>query len=258
MNDLRRTDFYLTTDEQCKWDNRNILYNNIWFYINKKGMPDIEYSDAAISIFQSQKKFQNWKVLYHPYGGKIISPPNSEPFNADIMTGWWNPTKYFLKLENRNKISEDLLNDIPPQKERLLEWVQSKNSSINERQFNSFVNFLENIYTAGNLIPAPFNWKSGSSLDGWDYKLYKIINNKENKQGALWYEYIKKHYKSLKEFVTQNNIQMYFDKNKQVISFWKDDKPTSWSEATTEQWATYFKTASECIIARNNSFIKNG
>lgn len=54
MQDLRRTDFYLTLEEQNNWDDNNILYNNIWFFINKQKMPDIEYSDAAISIFKSQ------------------------------------------------------------------------------------------------------------------------------------------------------------------------------------------------------------
>ena len=42
MYDIRLNDYYLDEKEREDWNNRNILYNTIWFYLNKRGMPDIE------------------------------------------------------------------------------------------------------------------------------------------------------------------------------------------------------------------------
>ncbi|EFZ33636.1 hypothetical protein NQ504_09805 [Ligilactobacillus ruminis] len=253
MQDLRRTDFYLTLEEQNNWDDNNILYNNIWFFINKQKMPDIEYSDAAISIFKSQDFYHSWNVMYHACGGKVILPPKEDTFNADIMTGWWNPCKYFIGLKSRTDITPEFLKEIPQKRDCLFDWVKDKNPDIKEKHFNSFISFLEIVYTAGNLIPAPLNWKAGRSLDGWDYKLDNILNQKDS-QGEQWYQYIVNNYNSEKPFecfIEKNNLQMYYNSNK-VISFWGENKPNSWSEATPEQWTTYFENATNCIIARNN------
>lgn len=52
MYDIRLNDYYLDEKEREDWNNRNILYNTIWFYLNKRGMPDIEYSDVAVNIYK--------------------------------------------------------------------------------------------------------------------------------------------------------------------------------------------------------------
>ena len=137
--------------------------------------------------------------MYHACSGKVILPPKEDTFNADIMTGWWNPCKYFIGLKSRTDITPEFLKEIPQKRDCLFDWVKEKNPDIKEKHFNSFISFLEIVYTAGNLIPAPLNWKAGRSLDGWDYKLDNILNQKGS-QGEQWYQYIVKNYNSEKPF----------------------------------------------------------
>ena len=73
---------------------------------------------------------------------------------------------------------------------------------------------------------------------------------KKTDQGKLWHQYIIEIYKSPKKFVDENKLEMYFENN-QVISFWGTTKKTSWQNASSEEWATYFETASKCIDTRN-------
>ena len=257
MSDLRRTDFYLNKKEQEDWDKRNILYNTIWFYLNKQGkMPDIEYSDSAIKIYKNISYYQSWEITYHPYGGKNILPPNVDHFNADIMTGWFNPFKHLVGLNSRKEINIDFLNEIPSEKNsNLIEWFKKKNSKINKICIKSFLRFLGLIYTAGNIIPAPINWKSGSSLDGWDYKFKIIVSDNNNAQGLIWKDYINNSYigndfkEKANHFIVANHLEMYIDNDK-IISFWDPEQIINYHNISPSQWTIYFKTVSKCIEER--------
>ena len=223
MRDLRRTDFYLDKKEQEDWDKRNILYNTIWFYLNKQGkMPDIEYSDSAIKIYKNISYYQSWEITYH----------------------------------SRKEINIDFLNEIPSEKNsNLIEWFKKKNSKINKICIKSFLRFLGLIYTAGNIIPAPINWKSGSSLDGWDYKFKIIVSDNNNAQGLIWKDYINNSYigndfkEKANHFIVANHLEMYIDNDK-IISFWDPEQIINYHNISPSQWTIYFKTVSKCIEER--------
>lgn len=278
-NDIRTTDIYLSEDEKKEWKNRNILYNTLWFYLHVVG-PEIEHSDFSVSKFQQAPPFDKWETVYHTNGGKVfiaLTPKNStstppKKLTADLMTGWWNPFKYFIGLNDADKsrsvLSRDLFSEDVFEKHKndtenywIVEWVKSKrrknlkkeNEEKIEEAVNAFVKFLEVVYTVGNTIPAPINWKIGKTLDGWDYKFECIKKafyqeKKANFQETCWIEYINNYYdKNFETFIKQNHIV------ENGIPFWKKLKTEEFSNASPKEWKEYFKNATECINKRNKA-----
>lgn len=269
LEDLRRNDFYLTPEEREEWDKNNVLYNTVWFYVNKSCiMPDMEYSDKAIEIYKSQEHFEKWGVMYHHHGGKNLIKPDNSAFNADIMTGWWNPFKYLIGKESRKHLTEELLGKIPKSKSLESDFDElGRQAKINElaekktETWKALIDFLRVVYTAGNIIPAPRNWV-GNGLDGWDNKLECIFNGPSDTNTDSWRAYIFEEYAGKKDedkyktFISENKLEMYFDKNNEIISFWGGNRPKSFNTATEEQWKEYFENAQNCIESRGKMIVK--
>ena len=268
--DLRVNDFYLTEEQKCDWHKRNILYNTLWFAQNKSYMPDIEYSDLAISNYKEIPCYKDWGCIYHSGGGKVLITPKGKIITADLMTGWWNPFKYFLKLpiDGRQESMEKLLEEVPKEKDekdRIIKWIQEKNNAAKE-ECNALLDFLNVVYTSGNIIPDPINWISGRGIDSWEYKLHKIFQYQDDSTSddanvKAWNDYINDIFKknSLEEnrkfFIEENRLQMYFKDDKfkddHIVSFWGKKIPSGIAAATTEQWGNYFKITKELISERN-------
>ena len=238
-------------------------------------MPDIEYSDVAVNIYKKNSFFKNWDCVYH-YGGKVLcNPKTGEAFNADVMTGWWNPFKYFMGMNSRKDISENLLKMIPPKNDddEIVGWLQEYVKDADDEDCRALIEFLKIVYTAGNIIPAPLNWK-GQGMDAWDCKMTCILENiLENNSGnkvtcsGAWAEYIKNEYRGendenkLKDFIKVNKLEMYFKdsllKDLSLCSLWGDeDKPEVWTKASKKQWKNYLNNARKCIIDRTNKLEK--
>ena len=125
----------------------------------------------------------------------------------------------------------------------------------------------QNLYnTMGNIIPAPINWYSGSSLDSWDSKFTKIKQNLDSKAPVTvggsnigdWCRYIEEEYNNFDEFVKDNDL--YFSEkifiNEEAISFFGKDIDKSFSDVTIEEWIDFFTNATEYIEDRNNAIQK--
>ena len=252
INDLRRNDFYLTDIEKEEWDNRNILYNTIWFYLNKgriSKFPDIEYCDAAISAYKKLECYKECKIIYHTNSGKVLISRNGKVLSADLMTGWWNPVSYYLGWSNRKFITENLLNSIPSENNDsvVVSWLVKKIEK-DCASAKALLEFLKFIYTEGNIIPAPVNWK-GRGIDAWPYKLKEIKEGKLD-DAVAWKEYIRNTYEDFNDFIEQNKLQMYI-KNEKIVSFWNENnEPRKWTEATDDQWKDYFTNAKSAIEDR--------
>ena len=250
INDLRRNDFYLTDTEKQEWDNHNILYNTIWFYLNKglkRKFPDVEYSDAAISAYKKLDCYKKSEILYHTNVGKVLISRNKQVLSADLMTGWWNPVSYYLGWSNRKLITEELLNSIPNDDNIVISWIVEKKGK-DESSAKALLDFLKVIYTEGNIIPAPINWK-GRGIDSWSYKLEEIKEGKSFNAKA-WNKYICKEYEDFNDFIKQNKLEMYV-KNDKIVSFWdKNNEPSKWTKATDDQWEAYFTNVKRAIEDR--------
>lgn len=256
---------HLNADELKEWESHNILYNTLWFYLNKE--VHVEFSQDIWVFYKSNiSYFCNWKIVEHYNGNKLIPPSfNNESFSADIMTGWWNPFKRFVGLtgNERENLSKLLFNKSLPSKndnKELLKWFQDLNSEITAEHLNYFIEFLKVVYTIGNIIPAPVNWRPGRGLDNFDAKLDCIFSvyKKEKpskRQEQSWVNYIENHYNNIentwKNFISKNLLDEYFDGNN-INFFWTHEKDsTQHIPETIDDWAEYFKNATTYIRARN-------
>ncbi len=253
MNDIRLCDWYLTEAEQNEWKKRNSLYNSVWFYVNKGYMPDIEYSDTAVKSYRKYPFFSDWQYMYKYDGGKVLVSPFGTSISADLMTGWWNPFKAFTKMSGRNELNERFLETIPSD-DTVLDWLVERSKST-ESESRSLLNFLDVVYTVGNMIPAPINW-IGQGPDTWDYKLNGIMENKTI-NAKEWNGYIEKYYygnnkdEKMKDFISKNYLEMYFDGLSPRSLF---GEKISWTKAKCSDWKVFFDEVTNCIVQRN-SFI---
>lgn len=266
ITDLRCTEQYLSEKLIKKWKERNIFYNTIWFShkVAQKEIkgPDLEYSVAAIKEYVKINFYAEWDDTTKN-GRSVLKPPSFDnPICADVMTGWWNPLKYFLKLYNlkemknvrvREKYIENLL--VILRKEKLEgnesnEKVAKRMAEIFDRNKSACekcLEFLKVVYTGGNMIPIITNYCSGSSLDGWDTKMLGLISPRTN-QDKKWHRYADEVFGSVDQFIIQNKLEHYLI-DKKVDMFW--DRKSKFKEATDEEWKKYFEKAESKISYRN-------
>lgn len=257
INDLRCTEQYLSKKQIETWKDRNILYNTLWFSQNIKG-PDIEYSDAAIREYKKLKCYAKWKIVIKTHGQKVLEAPTYGVISADLMTGWWNPLRYFLKLDrssNRKNLIKSLYDKYGKElentsNEETVKWM-TKTFSRNECACKKCLEFLKVVYTSGNMIPIASNYRSGSSLDGWDIKMYSLIEKTyKTNQSKQWNEYIQKTFNSVEKFIEQNKLQHYLNGD-EVDLFWDKTLKGGFKEAHDEEWIKYFEKAERKISYRN-------
>lgn len=288
--DLRKIDLRylcLKENEQKEWENRNILYNTIWFYVKKaleKEVPEMEKSKFVYNVFNKLPPFNNnqkWICKYKKEGKKesfYCTPKyydsssadfqkDYKPFTADLMTGWWVPFKYLTGLSSRESLSIVLLKKLPSEnnEDELKKWFETINPNLKgkdgEDPVKAFLDFLKVVYTVGNTIPAPENPAPGRGLDTWQYKLHGRIMGQESDE---WETYISECFENdWPKFVEKNFLKMYFEVSdkqyKNPISFWygrafqEGDslELNSAKNAKVKDWENYLKNATNCIVKRN-------
>lgn len=257
-DDLRCTEQYLSKEQIESWKKRNILYNTLWFCL-EVNEPDIEYSNAAIKEYRKLKCYAEWEVIEKKAGKKVLKAPSGE-INADLMTGWWNPFKFFLKFPKRsNRVNciKTFFDKYGSQletmnNEEVSKWM-TKTFERKENACRKCLDFLKVVYTNGNMIPIITNYRSGTTLDGWDTKMLGLIDSNlyKSKQIELWNKYIQEVFGSKKDFIIQNKLQHYF-KDEKVDLFWDRTITFGYAKATDEEWEGYFKKVESKISNRND------
>lgn len=258
--------------KDVNWETQNVFYNTVCFSLNCK--IDVEFSIDIWNLYRDKLPyFKDWEIKEHNKGNKLVPKGYDGYFSADIMTGWWNPFKYFVGFtggERENICRMMLFDKIPEDKDttKLLGWFQTLNKNIQKEHMESFLGFLEVVYTVGNVIPSPINRNYGNKLDAWDAKLSVIKDSfKGNKLTELaWNQYIYSCYggtsydkkfdnENFNIFIEKNYLEMYWDNKKKEIKFFWTDKNNQGQHIpqTLDDWATYFKNATECIEERNKS-----
>ena len=286
--DLRKQ--YLDSAQMEIWEKSNILYKTLFYctQISKK-KPDLEYSRKAVDSYMKLPFYKKWSTKYNDKNEEVrlIIPsnePNKEPVEiaADIMTGWWYPFKYFMRLDEWSEMGDAIkefrdtygekkvnkyiryiylnklykLQAIDSDEDTLVEWM-AKKSKHSRESCQACLEFLKVVYTEGNMIPIIKNFHPGKSLDGWDYKMINIVDEGYNTaQAEKWRAYVKTYFEDVDNFVKANLLEDYYVNGK-VLLLWSKDKPfNGFCEANEEEWKEYFTNAKERIVKRNEKLKK--
>lgn len=275
--DLRCSKQYMSEEKINEWKLHNIFYNTIFFEVNKNG-PHIEYSDDAVQEYQKLDCYKEWKV--RSYKGKRLVAPDGEHINADLMTGWWNPIKHFLKLDSNGemiKAVDEYKKNYPEQvrinlrkiyceqlfkmcsekknEEEITEWL-SKKFGRNIESCEACLSFLEVVYCKGNIIPIIENYHPGGGIDSWDLKLLDIVDeSKETAQAKKWRKYVKDYFQNIERFISENKLDDYYDMQKSKVLFlW--DRRSEFDQATDDEWKDFFYNAYKKINSRTERLNK--
>lgn len=251
--DLRTS--YLNDEQRQKWIISNVFFNTLYFdnEVKVKGKPDVEYCQEALKCYKRIDYYKEWKE-WNDKGQYGLINPNGRRIRADLMTGWWNPTKWFLRINgNRKTLSSKLYRtccESNVQKmnyKEVTEWL-SKEFSRSIAACRALCDFLEVVYTEGNIIPIGMSYSPGSTLDGWDTKMLEIFN--DSGKHADLHEYIKTNFSSKEEFLGVNKLEDYYSDNR-VILFWDRTIRFGFGKASDDEWKTYFLNAKAMINKRN-------
>ncbi len=167
--DIRKTK--LTETELVAWDKYNSIYRTLWF-ANEVGGPDIEFCRFSVDIFKEYPFYSDWKAIKRKKDEYVLGKPNNFNLTADIMNGWWYPFKKFIGVKKGSKkaIIRDLAEQFKDIKaNELVEWLQKKYNR-DKVTCEALIEFLDNVYTIGNISPAGCNPGTGG-YDFWDGKL---------------------------------------------------------------------------------------
>ncbi|MGN0494776.1 MAG: hypothetical protein ACI4GW_00975 [Lachnospiraceae bacterium] len=210
------------------WEKNNILYNSLRFYQLYNG--DVENSELVSRRLGKNNETKN-----------------------DIMTSWWKPTKYFLlknKKGNRDELTQQLLVHIPRENNvdnlqislSQIRYSENLEKSIDKAVIDAFLDFLNSIYSLGNMTNAA-RTTTGGPLDNWDGKLLNIKRTYNEKE---W-----------KKYVETNSFQDYFedDQYSKIIPFWNYGGKKL-AEASDEDWKEYFINVKKRIEQREQRLLQ--
>ena len=231
--DLRKT--FLTKLQLEEWENNNILYNTLWFDINISA-PDIEFSYISQRLFQINEKYSSWKIVPRKNGGYVLQNNNGLTITSDLMSGrWWFMKKLMGVKEGKNtrlELSPLYYKDIEPFRTLQGEALYSKlveKYGYNDEIWESFISYLNVVYTIGNMTPAGSN-PGGNGYDNWINKLEKLhkyyFGGKSYSDKSIinkWKPFLDKIYEDKRNlndkwvsFITDNFFQPYVDPNFKV------------------------------------------
>lgn len=182
---------YLTEKEIEQWNSLNQLARTLWFENTISG-PDLEYSRFSVEIFKLYPHYCTWSHVPRQNGGYVLqnnSPDSTLTINADLMNGWWNIFKRLtngkLTSTTRSANTFQLYKDYYQLPDSEIANTLSKNFGHNQGVWDTFLKYLNYVYTIGNLSPSGAN--PGGGLDLWANKLSKLKQqwfdqNSENRQ----------------------------------------------------------------------------
>ncbi len=161
------------------WKHWNVLYKTLAYEISS-------YKDVERDEYVREQIFKCFKN-YKQYVGEEAS--------LDIMNGWWFCFKklFNIKTGRQNSLTKKFISDMMEEinnvndKEKLVEIIFKK-YGIDKSVLKVFLEYLEVVYTIGNITPVP---KGGNvradDFDSWEYKLY--ISEKVKYKGSNYMEY---------------------------------------------------------------------
>lgn len=182
---------YLTEKDIEQWNSLNQLARTLWFENTISG-PDLEYSRFSVEIFKLYPHYCTWSHVPRQNGGYVLqnnSPDSTLTINADLMNGWWNIFKRLtngkLTSTTRSANTFQLYKDYYQLPDSEIANTLSKNFGHNQGVWDTFLKYLNHVYTIGNLSPSGAN--PGGGLDLWANKLSKLKQqwfdqNSENRQ----------------------------------------------------------------------------
>lgn len=169
---------YLTEKEIEQWNSLNQLARTLWFENTISG-PDLEYSRFSVEIFKLYPHYCTWSHVPRQNGGYVLqnnSPDSTLTINADLMNGWWNIFKRLtngkLTSTTRSANTFQLYKDYYQLPNSEIANTLSKNFGHNQGVWDTFLKYLNHVYTIGNLSPSGAN--PGGGLDLWANKLSKL------------------------------------------------------------------------------------
>lgn len=169
---------YLTEKEIEQWNSLNQLARTLWFENTISG-PDLEYSRFSVEIFKLYPHYCTWSHVPRQNGGYVLqnnSPDSTLTINADLMNGWWNIFKRLtsgkLTSKTRSANTFQLYKDYYQLPNSEIANTLSKNFGHNQGVWDTFLKYLNHVYTIGNLSPSGAN--PGGGLDLWANKLSKL------------------------------------------------------------------------------------
>lgn len=160
------------------WDSWNILYKTLAYETSSsRDVESYDYIKKSLEVFYDERL-----TLYV-----------GEDYTFDIMNGWWNCFKvlFNLNFSRKNEETKLFIENIKKEivsikeKDELKEYI-SQRYSLKEETVKCFLDFLEVVYTFGNIAPVPKGAnKHADDWDSWEYKLnspflnYKLDSYKE-------------------------------------------------------------------------------
>ena len=173
---------YLTTNDIKQWNKLNRFSRTLWFENTISG-PDFDYSRLSIVIFKLYPHYSTWSHVPRKNGGYLLQNNNSNSIltiNADLMNGWWNILKKLsgnnLTNTKRSDTTLQLYNEFYQISDKEISTQLSIKFGHNIKVWDAFLNYLDTVYTIGNLSPAGAN-PGGGGLDLWTDKLLKLKQN---------------------------------------------------------------------------------
>lgn len=163
--------------------------------------------------------------------------------------------KLFLRLEEnlssakiRKEYIKSLLQMMSDDKielkdSKVAEWM-SKNFKRDINACKKCLDFLDIVYTVGNIIPVATSYSPINTLDGWDTKLLKVLDKDNKKQHiSKWRKYVEEEFALWKDFIENNYLQCYFNDSeyRHVDLFWYRTETFQYTKATDSEWGAYFE-----------------
>lgn len=265
-------DWILKYNKEIDWKKKNLM--RFLIYRMSAGLTDHTLSrydcDATLNITEEYKKtykyLENYEIQNQTLRGEI-EPIKCElvdgvhTYRGDTMTSTWTVLKQYVQITMK----------ISKHQESWEGYIFNNVKKI--KISNELGKFLELCHTYGNFLPVPLGFNAGRSnygkWDMWDLTLSKIYEwfcDKENLNNSLNVlfsastniEYSVSHccewlkqFETWEEFVDNNYLQAYVDKNYKPILFFEGhsfEKPLPTNE---REFQDFFKAVNKCIEKRN-------
>lgn len=234
MNNLSLNTFdirlsYLTQKDIETYNNLNTFAQTLWFEKFICG-PDIEYSRFSVEFFKRYPCYSTWSYVPRQNGGYILEK-SALTINSDLMNGWWN---IFKRLANHKLVNSNRENNVISlyntfkdiTNADLLNCLSTK-FGHNQNVWSAFLNYLNVVYTIGNLTPTGAN-PGGNGLDLWHCKLLllkeqwfektyseqeKLYNNCSSRKTTInkWAPFLWSSYSSPKDANKENSWEKYIN-----------------------------------------------
>jgi hypothetical protein len=195
-----------------KWHSWNILYKTLTYETSSSG-----HVEGYGYIRKSLEDFYDEHLIEYVGNG----------YTFDIMNGWWNCFKVLFNLNSsrKNEETKSFIENIKKEivdieeKDDLKKYI-SQNYFLEEETVQCFLDFLEVVYTCGNIAPVPKGAnKHADNWDSWEYKLnspFLKYKRDDYKEYFHFEQYQEENFK-INDEDKENSICKYLSERVQLI-----------------------------------------